>query len=399
MGKNNKRKTTQEFKQEVFDLVGSEYIVNEEYVNASTKISFIHNIASCMNEFYMTPTNFTQGQRCPKCRQSERKQRDLNWLKINGQRFCEEVFDVTDGEYIVIGEYLGSNKKIDILHTKCDEIFSMTPIHFKRGHRCTNTNCIKMCHSNGCAIGKGSSFYERFKEFSGEYELLDEYRRWNSTMTFKHKICDCVFKMTPNSFFNLTNNIYGIKCPECLKREIYKNRAKTKEQFQKEIDKISNNEYIVLGEYVNNITPVLMKHIKCNNTWKAKPNNLLSGTGCPYCKFSKGERKIELYLDENNFSYKPQWKFNDLIGVGHKLLSYDFYLPDYNLLIEYQGEYHDGTVSYQTIEDFKIQQEHDKRKREYAQSHGIQLLEIWYWDFDNIENILYETLNENQKVS
>ncbi len=34
------------------------------------------------------------------------------------------------------------------------------------------------------------------------------------------------------------------------------------------------------------------------------------------------------------------------------------------------------------------QQEHDRRKKQYAKNHGIKLLEIWYWDFDNIENKL-----------
>jgi len=37
---------------------------------------------------------------------------------------------------------------------------------------------------------------------------------------------------------------------------------------------------------------------------------------------------------------------------------------------------------------FKKQLEHDRRKREYAKKHNINLLEIWYWDFDNIEKIL-----------
>lgn len=41
---------------------------------------------------------------------------------------------------------------------------------------------------------------------------------------------------------------------------------------------------------------------------------------------------------------------------------------------------------------FIIQQEHDKRKRDYAQNHDIKLMEIWYYDFDNIENILIDNL-------
>ena len=43
--------------------------------------------------------------------------------------------------------------------------------------------------------------------------------------------------------------------------------------------------------------------------------------------------------------------------------------------------------------DFEVcfdieQQIHDDIKRSYAKNHNIKLLEIWYWDFDDIENIL-----------
>ena len=40
-----------------------------------------------------------------------------------------------------------------------------------------------------------------------------------------------------------------------------------------------------------------------------------------------------------------------------------------------------------------MQKEHDKRKRNYAKDNNIKLLEIWYWDFNNIENILIKELN------
>lgn len=398
MGNNNKRKTTEQFKQEVFNLVGNEYVVNDEYVNANTKIKFTHNITTCMHDFNMEPSNFLYGQRCPKCRKLERKQQNINLLKINGQKFYNEVFGETNGEYEVIGEYLGTSKKIDILHHVCNEIFSMTPTHFKRGQRCTNENCLHNRWSNSCMNSSG--FYEAFKQYEDSYEIVSEYNGYKTNMEFKHKVCGCKFQMTPNSFFNTINNVYGIKCPNCLRQAIHNNRVKTKEQFQQEIDLISNGEYVVLGEYINSVTPILMKHLLCENTWSAKPGNLLEGTGCPYCKRSRGERVIDGYLTRNNILYKPQIKFDDLFGTGGRLLSYDFYLPDYNLLIEWQGRQHKECVEYfGGQEQFEIQQEHDRRKREYAKSHGIKLLEIWYWDFDNIETILEQTLSELQAAA
>lgn len=123
---------------------------------------------------------------------------------------------------------------------------------------------------------------------------------------------------------------------------------------------------------------------------------------CPECQYSKGEKRIEEYLINNNFTkdidYIPQMEFDGLIGLGNGNLSYDFYLPKFNLLIEYQGEMHERFVKgiHKSKKDFERQQEHDRRKREYADENDIKLLPIWYWDFDNIEKILNKELNINK---
>ena len=129
---------------------------------------------------------------------------------------------------------------------------------------------------------------------------------------------------------------------------------------------------------------------ECNNVWSARLADINYGQWCPQCNSSKGEKEITRWLRLNNIEFLPQKEFVGLVGIGGKNLSYDFYLPDYNLLIEYQGAFHDGTVtgSYRNLYDFDRQKEHDKRKREYAKNQNINLLEIWYYDFDNIEEIL-----------
>ena len=132
-------------------------------------------------------------------------------------------------------------------------------------------------------------------------------------------------------------------------------------------------------------------HVKCNiceYEWSPIGTSLTSGTGCPVCNMSHGERKIKDYLSSHMYSYMPQQTFFGLVGVGGGDLSYDFYIPDYNVLIEFQGKYHDGTAKIQTEAEFIRQQEHDRRKRQYAEEHNIGLLEIWYYEYNDIENIL-----------
>ena len=130
---------------------------------------------------------------------------------------------------------------------------------------------------------------------------------------------------------------------------------------------------------------------KCDYIWSSNLNNISSGDNwCPKCNMSHGERIIARWLQTNNIPYKHEITNGKLLGVNGGLLSYDFYLPDYNALIEYQGRQHSEYIPglHQSYNDFKIQQEHDRRKREYAKDNNIRLIEIWHWDFENIEKIL-----------
>ena len=109
---------------------------------------------------------------------------------------------------------------------------------------------------------------------------------------------------------------------------------------------------------------------------------------------SSGEYNLIIYFLNNNVNYEYQKRFEDCRGIGNKPLSYDFYLPNHNMLIECQGEQHERPIEYFGGEEqFIIQQEHDKRKREYAKDNGYRLLEISYKDYNNIDNILTKAIN------
>lgn len=103
------------------------------------------------------------------------------------------------------------------------------------------------------------------------------------------------------------------------------------------------------------------------------------------------EYLVQSYLNKNCFKYEIHKDFEGLLGIKNGKLSYDFYLPSYNLLIECQGKQHYEPIDYfGGIEQFKIQQEHDRRKRQYALTNNINLIEIPYWDECNISQILDE---------
>ena len=118
------------------------------------------------------------------------------------------------------------------------------------------------------------------------------------------------------------------------------------------------------------------------------------------CLISSGEKYIEETLNKLEIKYEKQKFYKGLIGVGGGLLRFDFYLPDYNLLIEYQGKQH-YTQYYRFggEEEYNKRIEHDRRKREYCKENNIDLLEIPYWKYNQIEEIFnkikQEENNEN----
>lgn len=135
---------------------------------------------------------------------------------------------------------------------------------------------------------------------------------------------------------------------------------------------------------------------KCNHEWEAIINSRAIGNGCPRCNQSKGEKKIDKILLEKNIMHIGQYKFDD---CKYKIkLPFDTFLPNYNTCIEYQGRQHYEPVDFAgkgeewALEQFKVNQIKDQIKRDYCKSNNIKLIEIPYWDFDKIEEILKKEL-------
>lgn len=120
-------------------------------------------------------------------------------------------------------------------------------------------------------------------------------------------------------------------------------------------------------------------------------DSLRNGQESCGCSFSKGEDKIERWLINNNFNYHKQYQFSDLIGKKNPL-RFDFAVFKENkiyCLIEYQGEQHYQVVdTFDGEKGFERCRLHDEKKRNYCENNGIYLLEIPYWDYTNINEIL-----------
>ena len=98
------------------------------------------------------------------------------------------------------------------------------------------------------------------------------------------------------------------------------------------------------------------------------------------------------FLQTNNIIYESQKRFIDCIDK--RPLSFDFYVPQYNTCIEYQGVQHYKPVErFGGEEQFMIQQKHDMIKKEYCVKNDINLIEIPYWY--NTDDKISEFLKSN----
>lgn len=198
--------------------------------------------------------------------------------------------------------------------------------------------------------------------------------------TIKFKCLDCGL----TSELQLIYFIKKQKCPGCS----YNAKHLTTKGILKRIPK----DLTLLEEYKGTDTKILIRHEECGFIWKTCIHNILQGCGCPKCskRHSKGEQKIIKWLENKNIVFSTEQKFD---WSDNK--RYDFYLPEYNLLIEYMGIQHFKEVPFFN-KTLKEQKQIDDWKKEKALLHSFQYYAISYEDYENIETILAQRLSRKE---
>lgn len=447
-----RKKTHEEFVQEVFELVGNEYEVTGKYEFAWHKIMIKHQ--KCGKEFEVVATKFLVGNRCGYCSNLSRtKKHEINFLR--------EVYELVGNEYSVLEKYVNTKTKIKMAHNVCGHKWDVSPFRFLGGSRCPGCSKPKKINS-----GRRKTHYEFVKEIEntfgvGQYKILSEYRNTRTHVIFQHLACGHKWSTTPGivlsrkhsknkqppcpkcnrrykpsqkewekevlslgkgqyqsmkayqssgkkteishvtcgKTFSATPNSFrkGTRCPHCAGRYSW-----TSPEYKEKVKEETNGEYEVLSDYNNSIEKVIFLHNECENKFEMAPSNFNAGIRCPHCNESKGEKRIRNFLVRSNILFTPQYKFEDLYykSKAHPL-KFDFAIFTNNevshqpCLIEYDGKQH-----YEPIEifggekAFKDNQRRDKAKNKYCLNNNIPILRIPYTEFDRIEEILTEFLSE-----
>jgi very-short-patch-repair endonuclease len=117
------------------------------------------------------------------------------------------------------------------------------------------------------------------------------------------------------------------------------------------------------------------------------PASHITGYGCIHCKNSIGEEKIFQLLKQNGIPFEAQKTFPELrLDLPLRL---DFYLPEINTAIEFDGIQHQVALEiFGGEEGLKKRRERDRAKKEYCEANNIRMIRVWY--NQNPENVLRE---------
>lgn len=118
---------------------------------------------------------------------------------------------------------------------------------------------------------------------NGEIEILGKYTNVSEPI-----LCRCIkhgdYYARPRNL--LKGNRGCHLCNPC--------HLKTREEFTEQLRRI-NPDIELVGSYVRSSTKTDVRCRKCGYTWKAKPNTLQQGSGCPRCART-GTSRSEQYL-------------------------------------------------------------------------------------------------------
>ena len=343
---------------------GDEYNYNHvQYVAVYQDIKL-----SCKKHglFTITPNHHLSGRGCPKCRYTKisEKQRDTK------DEFIKKSILVHGNKYdYSLVKYILSTKKIKIICKK-HGVFEQTPNNHLRGHNCSNCGKTK---TTEFFIKEAKLIHNNIYDYSKV--IYEKDNKKVSILCNKHG----EFKQTPNSHLN------GSGCIKCNRNII------STEEFIKIADKKHNNKYSYLFSDYKNMKNKIIITCKNHGGFEQAPRHHLDGRGCPHCNDSKGELIIKKLLTDNHIIFTPEHKFDDCKHILS--LPFDFYLPELNICIEYNGKQH-----YQPIkhfggdEVFKIQQKRDRIKMEYCIKNNILLIIIKY------NESIYDSLSTNLQL-
>lgn len=324
---------------------------------------------------------FMHGYRgCPECGRQASYLLLKNRVRTQGE-FLEKMRAVHGDKYdFSKSVYVKYNHKVEVICPK-HGVFFATPSSLTQGSGCPQ--CAKELISKQKKYTRDRFVKLATEKHNGFYDYsLVEYKTHNDKVQI---ICP---KHGP--FWQVASrHLLGVGCKKCGRDKCADKTAMSQEEFIERATEIHGGKYdYSLVKYKNTrtrVTIVCPKH----GPFKQTPFSHLQGQGCPDCRISFGEEAIGKYLEKRGVAFVREKKFKEC--AIKRPLKFDFFLPEKNACIEYQGVQHYKPVKFfGGVKDFKARCERDQAKRDFCKKNNIRLLEIRY--DENVEEKLNKLL-------
>ena len=345
-----RKSNTDEFIKKSENIHGDKYDYSlVEYKNNNTKVKIICKIHG---EFEQIPRSHTSGIRCSKCslgtitseifiKKSNKKHRDkYDYSEVNESEFQ-------------------NTKPVKIICTDHGPFF-LEPRYHLNGVGCSK------CSGNRKLTTE--EFILRSKDKYSKYDYNYDKTIYNGYFNDVTMTC----KKHGDFVVNATSHLNGVShCNLCSSRKKW-----DFDYFIENANKIHNNKYKYdKSTYVNSAAKTKITCEKHGDFWQLPESHIRGMCGCPTCRESKGEVATSVFLTENNIEYVRHKKFDDCRHIH--VLEYDFYLPELNLCIEYDGIQHfEPRERFGGQAEFEKIQIRDGIKNKYCENNNIQLVRI-----------------------
>ena len=386
-----KTKTKEKFIQELKEILPNVKVIGE-YINTMTNIKckcLIHN-----EIFESTPINMLHGYTgCKSC-----KIEHVSKAKRKSHEQFVEYVKKINPDIEVIGKYINTSTYVRCRCTIDGYEWDVDPNKLlKKKLQCS------VCRNHVVVPGVNdiaTIHPELVKFFANPIDATKYVAGSESNADFICPECGTLKTMRISNFMR-----FGLGCNGCYKIKYGRSRAPykywNKDTMQKYLDQ-NLPGYIILDVKSEKEKSgwTLFVYIKCPNEdhdpYWARWANIQKGYLCQECagNYSNGEKMAENIFNKYNIEFDPQHIWDDCRDM--RPLPFDFYLRDYNLVVEIMGRQHEIPADiFGGQETFEYTVRHDKMKRDYLKKHGIDILDIWYYDFRNMEKII---LNKIQSI-
>ena len=376
------KKTTEEFIADARKVHGDKYDYSKVKYDGHRKPVCI--ICPIHGEFYQTPESHLAPRGCRKCGVEKNSKNHI----LTNEQFISRA-KVVHGDRYDYSEvqYIKSIIKVKIKCNKCGSCFWQTPNAHLRGANCP------ICENHYMDL---EMFKERAAKVHNNKYIYDKTVYLSAN---KKVIITCPihgdFLQTPRSHTS------GAGCPACGKDLNVASKRYTTEGFIEAARRVHGDKYDYSRvQYNKNGYNKVLIGCSKHGYFLQQPNAHLAGCGCPKCKRSIGEDKIALYLERKGIKYKDQYMIhNEDLFCKNRRIYVDFYIPDMNLFIEYNGSQHYKREKYfEEKRPFEDQESRDIALKTYCKQHGIGLIEIPYTKLKNIDEFLDKALKGNGYV-